>query len=219
MDRTGVHPPGPVAELLGAICYALLHSFGIAARGAAFAPSAALADQQARFALDEFRRYEVLRGRLDAMVPDPDTAIDSLRGTMDAFYETAQAPGWVEAQVFFYVGATITTDFAELLGHRVDAETAAAVSQALTGRVAQQAFALEQIEAALSGDAGEARARIGSFVRTMVASALNRFRDALLASRSVEQVLGGPEGAKEVVLELLGRHRERLERIGLETVD
>jgi hypothetical protein len=48
---------------------------------------------------------------------------------------------------------------------------------------------------------------------------LGRLREALLASDALAIVLGGEEEVKELVLELLGRHRERLERMGLDRVD
>jgi hypothetical protein len=48
---------------------------------------------------------------------------------------------------------------------------------------------------------------------------MNRFREALLSSDRIEMIFGGPDAVKECVLELLGRHRERLERLGIERVD
>ena len=71
---------------------------------------------------------------------------------------------------------------------------------------------------ALSLDGDAAQDRMRAFAGTMVGQALNTLREALETSDALEVVLG-EGGTKEVVLELLGRHRERLERLGLDTLE
>lgn len=219
MSRTPVPHKEAIADLVGAICYALLKSFQIAARGATAAPSIALAETQASFAVDEYQRFKGLRDYLGTLTDDPLAAMQVFREPVDAFYASADADGWMQTQVFHFVGDTITTDFSSILATKLDPSTATAVGDALTGRTAQEAFALEQIEHALDTEGAPGRERIEGFTRAMVGSALNRFRDALLASGTVETVLGGPDGVKDCVLELLGRHRERLARLGLDQLD
>jgi hypothetical protein len=208
-----------VAEIIGAISYAMLRSFQIVARGATSAPTVVLAERQADFAVEELDRHKILAARLAELSDAPEQAVEVFRAPIDAFYEHAKADGWIQTQVFHFVGNTITNDFAEILASRLDPDTAAAVQRALTGRTAQEAFALEQIHEVLKSEGGDGQERVRSFAGAMVGEALNRFREALLASDAVEVVLGGPEGVKELVLELLGRHRERLERLGLDTLD
>jgi len=207
-----------VADVIGALCYALLRSFEAATNALKHAPSAALAERQAVFATEEYERYRVLRARLDELTRDPQRALEAFRAAIDAFHRSAVASGWLESQVFQFVGDTITTDFAEIIGARLDDETAAAVRRALTGRTAQEAFALEQIMGALESEGEEAHKRMRTFAGTMVGQALNTLREALETSNALEVVLG-EGGTKEVVLELLGRHRERLERLGLDTLE
>lgn len=218
-SRTPVPQREAIADLVGAICYALLKSFQITARGATAAPSIDLAERQADFAVDEFKRYKGLRAHLDTLTEVPVAAMEVFRDPVDAFYASANADGWMQTQVFHFVGDTITTDFSSILATKLEPPTAEAVAVALTGRTEQEAFALEQIEHALATEGAAGRERIEGFTRAMVGSALNRFRDALLASGTVEQVLGGPDGVKDCVLELLGRHRERLSRLGLDQLD
>ncbi len=206
-----------LAEVTGALCYGLLRTFQATARVCSNAPTPALAERQAGFAADELQRFRVLRTRLNGLTPDPESALRAFRSTLDAFYDAAGSDQWLEAQVFHYVGDTITSDFAEFLSARADSETADALRSALTGRMEQEAFALEQIEAALAADP-DAQDRIGRFARSLVGAALNRLRDALLESDALERVLGAG-GVKDLVLELLGRHRERLERLGLDTLE
>lgn len=208
-----------VADLIGAFSYALLRVFHLAAEAAVRAPTVELAERQTAFAQEEIERYRLLRAHLAHLSPDLDRRMQAFRGPLDAFYEAARGQGWLETQVFHFVGNTITTDAAELLASGLDAETADAVRRALTGRTAQEAFALEQIGRALAEEGEAAQERIARYTGTMVGEALNRFREALLESDALEVVLGGPAAVKEMVLEVLGRHRERLERLGLERVD
>jgi len=207
-----------LADVVGAICYGLLRTFQATARAVPHAPTVDLAERQARFAQDELARFEVMRARLALLTEDPESALRAFRGAMDAFYDAAGTDGWLEAQVFHFVGDTITADFAEFLATKVDAGTAAAVRSALTGRTAQEAFALEQIAQAIAEQGDQAQARIARFAGSLVGEALNRLRDTLLESDALEQVVGAG-GVKDLVLELLGRHRERLERLGLDSLD
>ena len=142
----------------------------------------------------------------------------AFRAALDAFYRTTIAEDWLESQVFQFIGDTITTDFTEIIGARLDEETADAVRRALSDRSEQEAFALEQILQALSLDGDGAQERMRAFAGAMVGQALNTLREALETSDALEVVLG-EGGTKEVVLELLGRHRERLERLGLDTLE
>ena len=208
-----------VVDLVGALCYALLQSFEAAARGATTAPTIALAEQQTSFAAGELERFRVLRERLTRLTNDPEAAMSAFRAPLDAFFAEARPEGWLETQVFHFVGDTITTDFAELLAARVDPETAAAVRQALTGRIEQQAFAIEQIGDALEREGEEAQKRIARYAGAFVGQGLNTLREALLENDALAVLLDGEEGVKEMVLELLGRHRERLERLGLDRID
>lgn len=208
-----------IAELIGALSYAMLRSFQIAARGATSAPTVALAERQAAFSTEELERYKVLTKRLGELADKPEDVIEVYRKPIEAFYESAGAEGWIQAQVFHFVGNTITNDFAEIIADRLDPDSAEAVQRALTGRTDQEAFALEQINAVLGAEGEEGQARIRSFAGAMVGEALTAFREALEAADALEVILGGPDGVKEAVLELLGRHRERLERLGLDTLD
>lgn len=208
-----------VTELIGALTYALLHSFEATSRSVTSAPTVRLADEQTRFASDELARYRSLRERLDQLTDDPDAATAAFKETLDAFYAAARPESWLDTQAFHFVGDAITTDFAELLAPRLDPETADAVRRALTGRTEQDAFALEQIGQSIEREGAAAQERVARFAGVMVGHAMNRLRDALLASDSLQVVLGDDGDVKAMVLELLGRHRERLVRLGLDTLD
>jgi hypothetical protein len=207
-----------VADLIGALCYALLRSYGVAARGTAAAPEVLLAERQARFASEEYERFRILRARLGDLTDDPGGAMDSFRAALDAFYEGARSDGWLEAQMFHFVGATLTDDFAEMIAPHLDPDTADAVRRSLTGRTEQEGFALSQITHALETEGEVAHERIRAAAGALVGKAMWSLREAIEASDALEVILG--EGAvKELVLEMLGRHRERLERLGLDSVE
>jgi hypothetical protein len=207
-----------LAQVVGGIAYALLRVFQISAQVTLAAPSLALRERQAAFAVEEFERYRILRKRLGVLTDAPERALDRFRPALDAFYDAAPTDSWLDAQVFHYVGDTITTDFADLFAARVDQRTAAAVRESLTGRGAHESFALAQILEAL-GSGEVAEDRIVSVAGKVVGDAINRVRDAVLESQSLTEVLGGEEEVKGLVLELLARHRERLERLGLDRLD
>jgi hypothetical protein len=208
-----------IVDLVGALCYALLHSFEAAARGSTTAPSIELAEEQQAFAADESARFGRLRARLAGLTEAPEEAMATFRAPLDSFYSAARPDGWLETQVFHFVGDTITTDFAELVAARLDPETADALREALTGRTDRQAFALQQIGEAVEREGADAQARIARFAGRIIGNALNTLRGALLENDALAVVLDGEDGVKEMVLELLGRHRERLERLGLERLD
>lgn len=207
-----------VAAILGGVAHALMQVFRLSAQATTYAPTLALSERQAGFAAEELERYRIVRKRLGSLTDAPEAAVARFRPALDAFYEAATVDGWLEAQVFHYVGDTITADFAEIFAGHVDAKTAAAVREALTGRGAHEAFALEQIDHARATDP-DAEDRIVRVAGRIVGEAMNRVRDAMFASDSLDVVLGGPDAVKDVVLEILGRHRERLERLGLDRLD
>ena len=207
-----------VARIVGALAYALLRVFQLSAQAAGTAPTLALWERQAMFAIEEFERYQVLRRRLGALTDDGEGAMAPFRDPLDSFFDAAPVSGWLDAQVFQYIGDAISTDFADLIAPHLDEKTAGAVREGLAGRAAHEAFALEQILGMLGADP-EAEARVAAVTGAIVGNALGRLREAIIGSDALAIVLGGEEQVKDVVLELLGRHRDRLERLGLDRVD
>ena len=207
-----------VGRIVGALAYALLRVFQLSAQAAGTAPTLSLRERQAAFAVEEFERYQVMRRRLAALTEDAEAAMAPFRGALDSFFDAAPISAWLDAQVFQYIGDAISTDFAEIIAPNLDEKTAAAVREGLAGRAAHEAFALEQILGMLGADP-EAEDRVAAVTGAIVGNALGRLREAIITSDALAVVLGGEEQVKDLVLELLGRHRERLERLGLDRVD
>ncbi len=74
------------------------------------------------------------------------------------------------------------------------------------------------MKAALDGD-GDATERVAAYSRRVVGEALTQTRRALDASEALGALLGGEEGEKRILLDLLQRHRRRLDRLGIEPVE
>ena len=64
-----------IADVIGALCYALLCSFEAATHALKAAPTTALAERQAAFATEEYERYRVLRARLNELTSDADRSM------------------------------------------------------------------------------------------------------------------------------------------------
>ena len=64
-----------IADVIGALCYALLRSFEAATHALKGAPTTALAERHAAFATEEYERYHVLRSRLNELTVDPDRSM------------------------------------------------------------------------------------------------------------------------------------------------
>ncbi|MCA1832427.1 MAG: ferritin-like fold-containing protein [Actinomycetota bacterium] len=207
-----------LAEVLGALAYALLRVFQLSAAATATAPSMALAEAQALFAAEELERYRALRRRIDRIAADTEWTLVRFRGPLDAFFDTAPTHDWLSVQVFQFLGDAIAADFAGLLALRIDAASAESVREALGSRAAHEAFALEQARAAMAEDPS-ATGRAVKVAGTIVGTALSTLRAAILESDALGVVLGGEEEVKWLVMELLANHRERLERLGIEQVE
>src|SRR5207253_10876225 len=124
------------ARIVGALAYALLRVFQLSAQATGSAPSLALRERQAAFAVEEFERYRVLRRRLGALTADAEKAMSQFRAALDAFFDAAPSAEWLDAQVFQYIGDAISTDFADLISPHLDDKTAQAVREGLSGRAA-----------------------------------------------------------------------------------
>jgi hypothetical protein len=60
---------------------------------------------------------------------------------------------------------------------------------------------------------------VAAYARRIVGEALTQTRRAVVATGTLRGLLGGEEGEKRALLDLLKRHRERLDRLGIEPVD
>jgi hypothetical protein len=126
--------------------------------------------------------------------------------------------GWLEAQAWHYVGDALVSDFADVMVAVVDPVSAEIVRRSLGERHDQEAFALDELSSGFAEDPAAAE-RIAHYARRIVGEALTQTRKALAVTGMLRDLLGGEEGEKRLVLDLLERHRVRLDRLGIDRVD
>jgi hypothetical protein len=134
------------------------------------------------------------------------------------FFEHTVPGDWLEAQTFQYVGDSLVKDLTDALAPAMDPVSAEVVRRSLAERDEQDAFALDEITAGISDDPGAAD-RIGEYARRIIGEALTQTRRALNESDAVRTLLPEEQGEKRLLLDMLDRHRRRLDRLGIELVD
>lgn len=142
---------------------------------------------------------------------------EAFRPFFEAFFEHTVPQDWLEAQTFHYVGDALMSDFADALIPVLDPISAIVVRQ-LSDRADQESFALDEIARGIDDDPGAAE-RVAAYARRVIGEALTQTRRALDETDAVRTLLGGEEGEKRLLLDLLQRHRGRLDRMGIEPVD
>jgi hypothetical protein len=209
-------PSTPLAALLAALSYGERLARERAERVVDMAPNDGARKHQQHVAerereneaLVEARVKEI--GSLDLQKP--------FKPFFDEFFERTEPSDWLEAQAFHYVGDAMVTDFAEVLQPILDPVSAEVIRRTLVDRDEQEAFALDELTRGIEEDPGS-RDRVAAYARRVIGEALNQTRSALNAAEAVRGLLGGPDGEKAMLLELLGRHRVRFDRLGIEPVE
>lgn len=205
-----------VAEVIAALTYGERRAAERAEKTIALAPDGRTRNQQTHVAELEKENLALLEARL-AEVGSPELE-DRFRPFFDAFFESTEPADWVQAQTFHYIGDSLVSDFARDLTPVVDRVSAEMIRRALGQRDEQDAFALDQITGALREDPGTAE-RVAAYARIIVGEALTQTRRALDETEVLQTLLGGEEGEKRVLLDLLDGHRRRLDRLGIEPVE
>ncbi|MGH2740160.1 MAG: ferritin-like fold-containing protein [Actinomycetota bacterium] len=205
-----------VAEIMAALSYGERLAQERAQQSVALAPDQARRGQQQHVADRERKNVDLIEARLKEL--GPEELEDLFRPFFDSFFDRTVPTDWVEAQTFHYVGDALVADFAEYLIPALDPVSGEVIRRALGERDEQDAFALEEITRALGEDPGVAE-RVAAYSRRIAGEALTQTRAALNATEVIATLLDGDEGEKRMVLDLLERHRRRLDRLGIERVD
>lgn len=140
------------------------------------------------------------------------------RPFLDPFFEHTQPADWLEAQTWHYVGDALVRDFADSLIPVLDRISAEVTRRALAERDEQESFALDEITRLVEEDPPAAE-RVAAYARRVIGEALTQTRRALNETGALRSLLGSDEVEKRFLLNLLQRHRERLDRLGIELVD
>jgi hypothetical protein len=181
-----------------------------------FAPDSRQAEAQRGIADREESNYRLIEARLHEIGSADLTR--RFEPFFDAFFAHTEPADWVEGQAFHYVGDALVSDFADLLVDLVDPVSAEIVRHTLGEREDQEAFALEELSRALEEDPRMAE-RLAAYSRKIVGEGLTQTARALGESALLRKLLGTAEGERRWVLDLLDRHRARLDRLGIERVE
>ncbi len=185
-------------------------------REVALAPDARRRSEQERVARREAQNADLVQARLREL---GDEALkERFRPYLDAFFAGTAPSDWLEAKAFTYVGDALVSDLADVVVPLVDPVSAEVLRRALWDRRDEEAFALEEIVSGLDADPS-ARDRVAEYCRRIVGEAFTQTSRALGASPGLRALLGGPESGKRFLLSLLDRHRQRLDRLGIERIE
>ncbi len=209
-------PASPLAEILAALAYGERCGARRASDSVALAPDARSRRVQEDVARREQQNFELIEARLRERGDEHMT--ERFKPFFDAFFDHTEPADWVEAQAFHYIGDALVSDFADVLVPLLDPVSAEVVHRALGDREAQETFALDELTRAMEEYPG-ARERIKQYSQRIVGEAFTQTGRALEAAEGVRSLMGGEEGGKRFVLSLLDRHRQRLDRLGVEAVE
>jgi hypothetical protein len=204
------------AELLAALAYGERKAARRALDNTRFAPDSRRAEAQRGIAAREEGNYHLIEARLAELGSQDLTR--RFEPFFDAFFAHTEPSDWVEAQAFHYVGDALVSDFAETLVDLVDPVSAEIVRHTLGEREDQESFALEELTRALYEDPRVAE-QLATYSRKIVGEGLTQTARALGESALLRELLAAAEGERRWVLDLLDRHRARLDRLGIERVE
>ena len=204
-----------VAEILAALSYGEHLAARRAEQSVAFAADEGARKAQRHVAERERQNASLMEARLREL--EAADLVDAFRPFFDAFFERTVPRDWLEAQTFHYVGDALMSDFADVLIPLLDPVSAVVVRQ-MSDRAEQEGFALDELTRGIEGD-GQAAERVAAYARRVIGEALTQTRRALDETEAVRTLLGGEEAEKRLLLDLLQRHRGRLDRMGIEPVD
>ncbi len=205
-----------VAEVLAALAYGEECGARRSQESVKLAPDGRSRTEQQHVADRERRNWLLMAARLRELGDDGLTEL--FRPYFDASFSNTEPVDWVEAQAFHYVGDALVSDFADVLVPLLDPVSGEVVRRALGDREAQETFALDELTRTMEADP---RAAVGirRYTQRIIGEAVTQTARALEATTGLRTLLGGEESGKRFVLSLLDRHRQRIDRLGIEPVD
>jgi tRNA-(MS[2]IO[6]A)-hydroxylase (MiaE)-like len=205
-----------VAEVLAALAYGEQRGAGRARESVALAPDGRSRTEQQGVADRERQNYELIEARLEEL--GGQALVELFSPYFDAFFAHTEPADWIEAQTFHYVGDALVSDFADVLVPLMDRVTAEVIKRALGDREGQETFALDELTRAMREDP-EARERIRLYAQRVIGEAFTQTARAIEATEGLRTLLGGDDGGKRLVLSMLDRHRQRLDRLGIDPIE
>lgn len=213
------------AELVGALTYGQLRAFQVTADAVRLAPTIALADQLASFAVREHERYVALRDHLRSRTELADRVTERQREPFDAFFDQLAFDDWIAACAFFAMGLPIAADFVRAIAPAVDDETGQVLTAALADRAPFEQFALDQVKAALANAADEDVVRLRHLVANTIGRGLTGYQASVADTDALRVLLASDEtnldegDVTNLAIEVLHAHRARMVALGLDDLE
>jgi hypothetical protein len=205
-----------IAELMAALSVGERQAERRARDNVRLAPDTARAGRQRAVAERERHNADILEARVREL--GSAELAERFEPYFAAFMEGTVPADWLEAQTFHYIGDALVSDFADALTPLLDTVSAELIRATLADRADQDAFALDEITSGIDGRPGETD-RVASYARRVIGEALTHTRRALDESRVLRTLLGDQEGEKRLLLDMLDRHRARLDQLGIEPLE
>jgi tRNA-(MS[2]IO[6]A)-hydroxylase (MiaE)-like len=205
-----------VAEVLASVAYGELCGARRSEESVKLAPDGRTRTEQRAVADRELQNYQLIEARLKEL--GDEQLMELFRPYFDAFFQHTEPKDWVEAQTFHYVGDALVSDFADVLVPLLDRVSAEVVRRALGDREDLEEFALNELTRAIEDDP-RVSPRIRAYTQRILGEAFTQTGRALVETQGLRTLLGGEEAGKRFLLSLLDRHRQRLDRLGIDPVD
>jgi len=208
-----------VSDLFGMMAYGELSAFERFSADARYSPTLHDRAVLGRIAVVEFRHYELVNARLEAMDVDAEDAMLPFQAAVDYFHERTRPADWYESLMKAYVIDTVSADFYRAISKYVDAGTRELIEQIQDSEETTEVLR-ERLKSALADDPRLA-SRLALWGRRLLGEALTQaqrvsYEHAFLGGLGAG---GGDAAAKELVGGLItglaGNHSKRMTQLGL----
>lgn len=206
-----------VVDLLGVLAYGELTACIRMATDSDLAPSLRIKSQMAGFAATEYRQYELLVDRLNALGVDAESAMQPFVAPFSAYHDRTRPKSWVEGLIKAYVGDGIAKDFYREMASFVDDETRAVMDHALDDAGAGD-FIVSVVRDAIQTDRTSS-GKLSLWGRRLLGEALSQGQSVAVERDALTGLLvgGGADltAIGQMFTRLTDRHSQRMARLGL----
>ncbi len=208
-----------VSDLFGMMAYGELSAFERFSADARYSPTLHDRAVLGRIAVVEFRHYELVNARLEAMDVDAEDAMLPFQAAVDYFHERTRPADWYESLMKAYVIDTVSADFYRAISKYVDAGTRELIEKIQDSEETTEVLR-KRLKSALADDPRLA-SRLALWGRRLLGEALTQAQRVSYGHGFLGGLIAGEDdaAAKELVGGLItglaGNHSKRMTQLGL----
>ncbi|MFF1382611.1 ferritin-like fold-containing protein [Arthrobacter sp. NPDC058288] len=208
-----------IADLFGMMAYGELSAFERFAADARYSPTLHDRAVLGRIAVVEFRHYELVSARLEAMGIDAEDAMLPFQAAVDYFHSRTRPADWYESLMKAYVIDTVSADFYRAISRYLDAGTRDVIEQIQASDETTEVLR-ERLRSALADDPRLA-SRLALWGRRLLGEALTQAQRVSYEHAFPGSLIDGGDSAaaKELVSGLTAglaeKHSSRMRQLGL----